>query len=177
MSNEHMHGRGPEPERNMKRGASALGPIDPWKVQLDVYLEDDSDPPKFRVESCLPSYEAKPGDKILEFHNNNRPGFEIHFHLHDLTGKGYKFPRNEDDAVWSQIGDQCPTTEMHEVFEPKRVVQPDQTMLVVQNDNDKKSGNPIGRFRYTLNVSTTGSRPYLPLDPGGDDLNGPRTLR
>lgn len=173
MNDEHGRERGLQPEPN----AAVMGPNEPWTVQVDVYLEDDTtDPPKFRIDSCLPSYDEK-GDKILEFHNNNRPGFEVHFHLHDMTGKGYVFPKHEDDAVWSKIGNQCPETEAHEVFEPKRVVQPDQTMLVVKNDNDKKNGSPIGRFRYTLNVSTTGRSPYLPLDPGGDDMNGPRTLR
>jgi hypothetical protein len=102
--------------------------------------------------------------------------FKIHFHLHDLTGQGYEFAGNADDAVWSQVGDTCPQNEAHEVFQPKRTKRDgpfDVPMLVVYYPNDKK----VGRFRYTLNVSKTGRAPYLPLDPGGDGLNGPKTFR
>ena len=168
----------PKSKAGAKPRTTARGPREKWKVQVDVYLEDDTtDPPRFRIETCLPCYDAKPGDKIMVFNNNGRPGFEIHFHLHDLTMQGYRFARSRDDAVWSRIGDDCPTTEAHEVFEVERVVEPDGTMLVVRNENDRRNNKPLGRFRYTLNVTTTGREPYLPLDPGGDDLNGPRTLR
>jgi hypothetical protein len=34
----------------------------PWQIQMDVYLEDDqSNPPKFRIECPLPIKEVKPG--------------------------------------------------------------------------------------------------------------------
>ena len=99
-----------KPESRENQGLK--GPTEPWKVQVDVYLEDDTtDPPTFRIESCLPSYEEKPGDNILVFHNNGRPGFQMIFHLHDRTDKGYRFPRQESDAVWSKIGDDCPLDE------------------------------------------------------------------
>lgn len=173
----------PQSEARVHKRAIAKGPNERWKVQVDVYLKDDTtNPPEFRVESALPSYPEKPGDNILVFNNNGRPGFEILFHLHDLTGKGYRFPRNRDDAVWSKIGDECPEMEPDEadrVFRPVRVFEPDGDKLIVENDNEKKrDGNPIGRFRYTLNVTTkeNGTGPYLHLDPGGDDMNGPTSI-
>ena len=149
----------------------------PWAVQIDVYLDDDSGPkPQFRVMSCLQSYENDCGDTYVVFENKCRPGFEIIFQLHDLTGKGYTFPKDADDAVWSKMGDDCPDEAWSKdkryaesrVFTPLRVMQPDQLSLVVKNDNEKKAdGNPIGRFKYTLNVGKGGAKPYLPLDPGG----------
>jgi len=30
----------------------------------------------------------------------------------------------------------------------------------------------VGVFQYTLNVSKDGKAPYLPLDPGGTNMNG-----
>jgi hypothetical protein len=163
----------------------------PWQVQIDVYLEDDaSDPPKFSIECPLPSYEVKsddpkqPAKKYIKFENKHRPGFDILFHLHDGTGKGYKFPRRAEDAVWSRTGEDCPDEAWSQcdeykncmVFQPRRVVQPDQMTLVVYNENDKRQGEPIGRFSYTLNVGIGGEKPYLHLDPGGDDQNGARTF-
>jgi hypothetical protein len=160
----------------------------PWQVQIDVYLKND-DPVEFSIECPLESYEvedAKVGTKkYVVFKNNHRPGFDILFHLHDLTGKGYKFPRRPEDAVWSKIGEDCPDeawSKHHDyddcrVFDPSRVVMPEQLTLVVHNENDKKpDGKPIGRFSYTLNVGINGERPYIPLDPGGDDQNGARTF-
>ena len=165
-------------------------PEQPWQVQIDVYLEDDqSDPPKFSIECPLPAYEVKsdpplPPKQYIRFENKHRPGFDILFHLHDLTGKGYKFPRSAEEAVWSRIGEECPDEawSKHDgykdcmVFEPIRVVQPDQMTLVVFNENDKRNGAPIGRFSYTLNIGIDGQKPYLHLDPGGDDQNGARTF-
>lgn len=155
-----------------------MAPEKPWAVEVDVYLQDDSDPPVFQVVSTLPIDNSNPQDELLIFENKGRPGFEIRFHLYDQTGKGYRFPTTEDDAVWSIIADSgCPMSEAHEVFEPIRVTEPNGTMLVVRNDNSQQAGGAIGKFRYTLNVSTNGRAPYLPLDPGGVDQNGPRTLK
>lgn len=159
----------------------------PWQIQIDVYLDDDSGPkPQFRVKSCLQSYKGDCGDTYVVFENNCRPGFEIVFQLHDLTGKGYTFPKDADDAIWSRIGTDCPDEAWtrdkekyleNRVFRPIRVMQPDQMSLVVMNDNDRKAdGNPIGKFKYTLNVGKDGAKPYLPLDPGGDDQNGLRSF-
>jgi len=151
----------------------------PWQIQMDVYLEDDqSDPPKFRIECPLPIKEVKPGETYVVFQNKCRPGFDILFHLHDETHKGYTFPKHADEAVWSKIGTTCPDERWgkNEVLSPKRVL-PDGLTLVVNNNNDKKEdGSPIGLFRYTLNVGLNGEKPYLQLDPGGDDQNGMRSF-
>lgn len=163
----------------------------PWQIQIDVYLEDDEcDPPKFSIECPLPSYEVKSADpkqppkKYVVFENKHRPGFDILFHLHDLTNKGYTFPQRAEDAIWSRIGEDCPDEGWSQhgdykkcmVLEPRRVVQPDQMTLVVFNENDKRNDEPIGRFSYTLNVGIRGQQPFKHLDPGGDDQNGARTF-
>ena len=154
-----------------------LAPEKPWAVEVDVYLEADTNPPKFRIVSTLPLDTRDPDDPLLIFDNKGRPGFELRFHLYDQTQKGYRFPIEKNDAVWSIIAESgCPTSEAHKVLKPIRVTQPNGTMLVVENDNSEKDGARIGKFRYTLNVSTTGRAPYLALDPGGVDQDGPRTL-
>lgn len=166
-----------KPEPWLEEDSRRLAPDSPWAVEVDVYLEADTDPPRFRVVSTLPLETSDPNDPILIFQNNGRPGFELRFHLYDQTERGYRFPGQEKDAVWSTIGESgCPTSAAHEVFEPIRVTEPNGTMLVVRNDNSERNGAPIGKFRYTLNVSRTGRAPYLHLDPAGDDQDGPRTL-
>ena len=172
-----MEGPNSRSECPEEEDSRRMAPGRPWLVELDVYLEEDTDPPKFRIESTLPIDNSDPEDPILIFQNKGRPGFELQFHLYDQTGKSYRFPIDEDDAVWSIIADEgCPTSKVHQVLKPTRVSRPNGTTLFVENDNEEKDGEPIGKFRYTLNVSTTGRAPYLPLDPGGVDQDGPRTL-
>lgn len=171
-----MEESNPQPGQDEDR-ERRLAPGNPWPVDIDVYLYDDTDPDGFEIVSTLPIDSSDPNDPLLIFENKGRPGFKLLFHLHDQTGKGYRFPDAADDAVWSVIDESaCPTEESHAVFKPLRVRE-NGTLLVVENGNDKKNGEPIGHFRYTLNVSTTGRAPYLPLDPGGVDQNGPRTVR
>ena len=166
-----MEGSQPSLEEDDQR---RLAPGNPWPVDIDVYLYEDTDPPRFEVVSTLPIDDSDSNDPLLIFDNKGRPGFELRFHLYDQTEKGYRFPIAKDDAVWSIIADTgCPTSEAHQVLKPVRVTQPNGTMLVVENANEEKDGAPIGKFRYTLSVSTTGRAPYLALDPGGVDQNGP----
>lgn len=136
-----------------------------WTVEVDVYLESD-DPLDFTVHSCL---QQKKGGNLV-FHNNGRPGFNIVFHLFDRTGKGYRFPsppHHRRNAVWSQLGDDCPEREILEVLEPLRVINNGKT-LVVYNANPEPKQGP---FKYTLRVTKDG-KDYLDLDPGGDNQNG-----
>lgn len=167
-------------EQRLEEGAQLLASgQNPWPVEVDVYLIDDSDPkdPTFKIRSTLPSKDPGSDHPILIFENEGRPGFDIRFYLCDQTGKGYQFAKNKADAVWSTIGENgCPTSEAHEVFQVLRVDQSG-TMVVVRNDNKEKDGEPIGPFRYSLNVSVNGQRPYLCIDPGGEDRDGPRTLK
>ena len=176
---DHEQSQAPQPELS---DAELAGDHEEkaWPVHIDVYLDDDTRPnPRFEIISTLPSYQNAKGEEILEFKNNHRPGFKIHFHLRDRTGKGYGFPTSAEDAVWSRIGDECPGSKVNQVFDPKRVVPRGPfgvPMLVVYMANEQVDGEPIGRFQYTLNVVKDGGTP-LPLDPGGDAGNGPRTFR
>jgi hypothetical protein len=174
--------KGPQPRPIPQAIVEALKSARPWQVQIDVYLEDDEcDPPRFRIESCLPVCPTSTAnDKILVFENNHRPGFDILFHLWDLTGKGYRFPRRPEHAIWSAKGDACPMEAAHDVFDAIRTGDDPHTglpMLLVHNDNPgKDNGGPIRRFRYTLNVTRDDGAHYLRLDPGGDDQNGMRSF-
>lgn len=167
-------------EQSLDEGAALLpAGRNPWPVEVDVYLIDDSDPddPKFELRSTLPAEDPDSEHPTFIFDNRGRPGFDIRFYLYDQTGKGYQFAKNRADAVWSTIGEHgCPTSAAHEVLECLRVDQSG-TMLVARNENKERDGEPIGMFRYSLNISVNGQRPYLCIDPGGDDRDGPRTLK
>lgn len=136
----------------------------PWTVEVDVYLKDDSNPPKFEIESFLNG----PDDKLV-FRNSGRPGFNIVFRLHDETHHGYRFPGPPDlkEACWSQLGSACPTQGVWDVFDPVRVFEGGMA-LTVRNENPCPSQ---GEFTYTLRV-TRDDEHYLALDPGGFNQNG-----
>lgn len=167
-------GSGPEPEMTVSPQAKTK----PWQIEIDVILHDDSDPnnPDFTISSSLPCKDPDADKPVFEFYNRGRDGFDILFRLHDQTGKGYRFAEDKDDAVWSSQDEaNCPTARMHEVFKPVRVTDGG-AVAVVWNENPDRGGRGIGRFAYTLNVSKDGRKPFLPLDPIGDDRNGPRNF-
>jgi hypothetical protein len=137
---------------------------DEWRVGVDVHLERGGDNPEFSVHSTLP----KNSKGYLKF-DNRRPGFIINFNLFDETNSGYVFHTDEKEGVWSLRGDNCPTSPADEVFEPLRVINDGQT-LVVRNTNPHPA---IGVFKYTLRVTRDFGETFLELDPGGEDLNGP----
>lgn len=171
------HSQAPQPK--LAAQDHRLGAHEPWLVHVDVYLEDDTTtPPQFRIESCLPG-EPRNGERYLVFENHYRPGFRIMFQLHDLTEQGYTFPRSANEAVWSKRGNDCPGEDWakNDVFAPRWVIEPDLTELVVDfaNGRDEK-GEPVGDFRYTLNVTKKGGQ-LLHLDPGGTGMNGDTLMR
>lgn len=165
-----------EPQYEQEAIERRLPKGQPWEVDIDVYLYDASDPKDgFKVKSVLPIEidDSDPPIEYIIFENKGRPGFKLLFHLHDETGQNYQFAENKDDAIWSREGDdKCPDEAEHAVLEPVRVK--DGTLLVVKNENDEKDGKKIGKFRYTLRVGKGGKPPYIPLDPGGVDQDGPR---
>lgn len=148
---------------------------DPWSVDVYVYLQSGT-LGDFSIESYL---QSNPTSKNLIFYNRHHPGFIVNFHLIDETNSGYRFPlaSNAEDGIWSQMGDQCPTSDnpVWDVFTFESIKVSDQGMtLSAYNPN---VAPVLGDFRYTLNVSQGGTAPYLPLDPGGTNQNGSTTLR
>jgi len=112
-----------------------------------------------------------PGGELI-FENDGHSGFFVYFDLKDPNKLGYKFPPNNkmNDAVWSRLGEgACPDTEAWEIFDPRSVTNQGMT-LRVRNTN---VGSDVGKFGYTLRVTKDGGASYLPLDPGGDNKNGP----
>lgn len=165
------YSKGPQPQLQPQLDAPGLQKDEPWQVQVDVYLKS-VEPLQFQIESCLPQEKHDFGgkeEKYIVFKNNCRPGFRILFQLHDMTDPGgYMFPKDAQAAIWSKIGDECPTEYCEDkVFEPVRVIPPDYTTLVVRFENKER----IGDFRYTLNLVKDGAEP-LQLDPGGTGDNG-----
>ena len=141
-----------------------------WEVEVDVTLHSET-PGDFTVESYL---QSTPGSHDLVFYNRHHPGFLVTFNLIDETGLGYQFPSpaNRKDGVWSQKGDTCPTAAQPcwDIFEKDSIKSKSKgSMLEAFNPN---SGDAVGPFKYTLNVSKNGKPPYLPLDPGGNNMNG-----
>jgi hypothetical protein len=139
----------------------------PWLVDVDVYLQPEGIEPRFYLETYLP----KDSEDRIKFKNHDRPGYTIKFNLHDPHGTGYCFPPNSkrDEAVWSQFGNACPTSERADVFQVQRVVEPDRTTVVVYNENPEPEQ---GEFGYTLRVTKDDGLNYLALDPGGINQNG-----
>lgn len=148
-----------------------------WDVIVDVYLNSTGPGPNdaaFDILTCLPVVVSgtNPNPQI-QFNNEGRPGFNITFRLFDNTnggnGSNFQFASNPDDAVWSQLGSTCPTGPVWDVFPNNRTKVKDDTTVVVFNPNEEGC---LGPFQYTLNVSVDGNPPYLPLDPGGNNMNG-----
>jgi hypothetical protein len=148
-------------------------PTNPWDAEIDVTLTSAGPPAQFEIATCLPI----DASGNIVFNNAGRPGFRVKFRLYDNTnngnGSGYAFPQgaNKQDGVWSEVGSSgCPNAGVWQVFEQNSiVVQDNGATLVARNPNLAPAQ---GAFRYTLNVTTTGGPPYLPLDPGGDNQNG-----
>ena len=163
-------------EKHHMRHAEANKPDKPWDAEIDVTLTSAGPPAAFTIDTPLPK---DPNGNII-FNNNGRPGFKIKFRLYDNTnngnGSGYAFPQggNKSDAVWSQLGATgCPSSGIWDVFDQSSItIQDGGATLVVHNPNPSPAQ---GQFRYTLNVTTTGGPPYLPLDPGGTNMNGSST--
>ena len=140
----------------------------PWDVEIDVHLTKGCPDPTFELQTHLPTQNGK-----FLFENNHRPGFNVTFTLFDDTGEGYVFPAQAQvkDACWSQAGTSCPTSPVWDVFDPRHVDH-NGTTLTVYNENPSP---PIGDFQFTLRVTKDGGASYCALDPGGSDMNGPRS--
>jgi hypothetical protein len=146
-------------------------PKPPRDVHVHVILNSET-PGDFRVEPApLGSIPTGPNGELI-FQNNGHNGLFVHFHLIDNTGLHYRFPRqpNRSDAIWSQLGNgACPNTGIWEVFDPRNI-SADRLELIVFNPNVDPT---LGQFGYTLRVTKDDGAHYLPLDPGGDNQNGP----
>jgi hypothetical protein len=152
-------------ENRMSKKASKS----PWNVQVDVILTKGCPDPEFEIYTTLPVQDGN-----IVFQNNHRPGYSIDFNLYDETGSNppYKFPPQSHvkEACWSKLGTTCPTSPCHDVFDPKHVDNTG-TILTVYNDNPTPA---LGVFQYALRVTQDGGGNYCRLDPGGNDMNGPR---
>ena len=146
-------------------------PRPPRDVHINVILNSEK-PGDFRIVPEPPgSVPMGPGGELI-FENDGHSGFFVYFDLKDPNKLGYKFPPNNkmNDAVWSRLGEgACPDTEAWEIFDPRSVTNQGMT-LRVRNTN---VGSDVGKFGYTLRVTKDGGASYLPLDPGGDNKNGP----
>jgi len=143
----------------------------PWEVDVDVYVKTENCDPPFHIDSYLQSKEE--GD--LVFYNRGRHGFIVKFHLHDLTGEGWAFPRpsDVDEALRSSEGEGCPPQGcgQWEQFTPQRIENNRKT-LVVRNLNET-----VTKFGYALRVTKDDGQTYRTLDPGGDNQNGNFAMR
>jgi hypothetical protein len=149
------------------------GPKNAKDVYVDVTLNSET-PGDFTIEPFPPGSLPKGPKGELVFENKGHPGFFVHFRLQDRTGLGYFFPRPNDrkEAVWSQrVEDACPESAVWDVFDPRNI-SGDRLTLIVHNPN---VAPVLGQFGYTLRVTKNNGQDYLPLDPGGDNRNGPVT--
>jgi hypothetical protein len=152
-------------------------PKEAWEVIVDIFLNSvaPDGTPDFDVQTCLPvKFVAGDPHPRIQFDNAGRPGFWIKFRFYDNTndgaGSGYRFPNHDGDAVWSQLGDTCPSSPVYDVFPKNSLdVQDSGLTLLAFNPNPCPAQED---FRYALNVSTDGKKPYVHLDPGGRNMNG-----
>ncbi len=146
-------------------------PGPPKDVHVNVILNSAS-PGDFRIVPEPPgSLPTGPNGELI-FENDHHSGFFVYFDLKDPNDLGYKFPPSNkmNDAVWSKLGENaCPDTEVWDIFDPRSVINKGMT-LKVRNTN---VGSECGKFCYTLRVTKDSGVSYLPLDPGGDNKNGP----
>lgn len=152
-------------------------PGDPKNVNVTVTLNSER-PGDFVIEPDPKGSLPRGAGEQLIFKNDGNSGFWIYFNLIDNTGLGYQFIEKDKnnkkvvaDAVWSVLGaNNCPTTGTYDVFRARAVLHNGMTLKVRNSNVDK---DELGQFTYTLRVSKDGGDHYHPLDPGGDNRNGP----
>jgi hypothetical protein len=157
-----------EEKKRKAKEKSKLAQNNQWTVDVEIFLHSEADK-DFTVESYL---QTNPPSKDLVFYNSHHPGFYVNFHLYDETGLGFRFPvsKYKQDGVLSKVGNTPPSSKDFEVFDKTKTDVKDQgATLVAFNPNPSPAQ---GVFQYTLNVSKDGNPPYLPLDPGGNNMNG-----
>ena len=152
-------------------------PGDPKNVHIKVTLNSER-PNDFLIEPTPVGSLPRGTNGNLVFENDGNSGFWIFFDLVDKTGLGYKFiekDRNQKkvvtEAVWSVLGaNNCPKARVFDVFRARAVLNDGMTLKVRNSNVDE---DELGQFTYTLRVSKDGGDSYHPLDPGGDNRNGP----
>lgn len=141
-------------------------------VTIKVDLKSDGDPPEFVLTPIppLPKFNSKKND--FAFYNEGEDGFLLRFTLQG-NALGYCFPDDEDEALYSALGTECPKTAgQWEQFKANNVTDNNKTLVVI-NRNDYEA-----EFAYTLRVKKMvgGKTKWLPLDPGGLNKNGSTRL-
>lgn len=142
----------------------------PWS--MDVYIDiirDTSEPDGVRFEM---NYNCRTVEE-LNFENNGRPGFWVHFHIDDDDGTGFVFPNEPEKALWVKPAtaddpNPCPKSK-HDwnEFTPHDVTNANRT-LIVRNHNSRKQ-----RFGFSLRFGRNPTEePTVLFDPIGTNQNG-----
>ncbi len=116
------------------------------EVTIKVDLKSDGNPPVFDLTPIppLPKFNSKKND--FAFYNEGEDGFTLRFTLQG-NALGYRFPDDEDEALYSALGTGCPDTAgQWDQFEANNVTNNNKT-LVVLNRNEYEA-----EFGYTLRV-------------------------
>ena len=143
------------------------------KVIIKIDLKSDGDPPEFVLTPIppLPKFNSKKND--FAFYNEGEDGFTLRYTLQG-DALGYRFPDDDDEALYSALGTECPKTSgQWEQFKSNNVTDNNKTLVVI-NRNDYEA-----EFGYTLWVERAepnGQIKRLPLDPGGMNKNGSTRL-
>ncbi len=172
MDEGQDQGQGPNPPRQVQVNVTLTG-FDAAGKALFV-LQPVGDDPLGPPEGPNQTLTFKNQDKNGVGHN----GLDVTFVFTDNTGNNYGFPPNnkKQDAVSSELGalSYCPLQGMNEVLSVINVSGPNNNMLRVHNANQNKQGGPnlLGDFSYVLWVTKDGGTNYVPLDPGGKNMNG-----
>lgn len=139
----------------------------PRSVDVKVILKSDS-PVDFDLVP-LPTLPGGPAKNELIFENLGHDGFWLNFIL-EGDALGYRFPDDEDDALYSAKGDCCPKSKGQWPQFKGHKVEKSNTVLIVRNKN-----KDVETFGYTLRLTKTPheSKPVcIDLDPVGQNKNG-----
>lgn len=148
---------------------------DPMEVHVQVFLHPGDPRGDFHFETTdLPMGP----NNFLYFRNWGFPGFLIHYDLQDPT-HGYLFPESSlfppnppnqhlREALFASSQPGCPSSASNWGQFAGDEVRNGGKTLVVYNRNR----TPL-IFGYTLRVTNDRGANYLPLDPGGQNKNGP----
>lgn len=173
MDDDQGQGQGPNPPRQTRINVTLTGFDAAGKAVFG--LQPAGDDPLGPPEGPYQTLTFRNQDKNGVGHN----GLDVSFVFTDATGQGYTFPPNnkKQDAISSQLGalNYCPLQGMNEVFSVINVGGQNNNTLNVHDANQNKQGghNDLGDFSYVLWVTKDNGANYVPLDPGGKNMNGP----
>jgi len=140
----------------------------PRSVDVKVILKSDKEPVDFELVP-VPSLPGGTTKNEFVFENLGHDGFWLNFIL-EGDALGYRFPDDEEDALYSAKGNCCPKTKgQWSQFKGAKVEQGNKILTVRNKNKDEEI------FGYTIRLTKTPHKSdpvCIELDPVGQNKNG-----